>query len=285
MLTQNAGCGFSMRNRNPHSACRVDIPHPASRIFLGMSSVLDRVVVVLDHPQDPVNIAATIRAMKNMGVRSLRLVRPVAYDAWRIEGVAHGTRDLVEAIRHFESLPEALADCVLVAAFAGKRRAARWPLTTPRESAVRLCDAAAKGTVAVLFGQEDHGLPNDALDLAPLLVTIPTTEHASLNLAQAVLVALYELHVAAGDATRALAPPKKAAPPATHADWEKACADIARSLAAIRFFKTRNEEHVMRTVRSLLARGMPDARELMLLRAMAIEVRRTIERIKRGSED
>ena len=250
-----------------------------------MASLLDQVIVVLDHPQDPVNIAATIRAMKNMGVRSLRLVRPVAYDAWRIEGVAHGTRDLVEAIRHFESLPEALADCVLVAAFAGKRRAAKWPLITPREAAVRLLGAAAKGNVAVLFGQEDHGLPNDALDLAPLLVTIPTTEHASLNLAQAVLVALYELHVAAGDATRALAPPKKAAPPATHADWEQACADIARSLAAIRFFKTRNEEHVMRTVRSLLARGMPDARELMLLRAMAIEVRRTIERIKRGSED
>ena len=37
--------------------------------------MLDRVRIVLDEPQDPVNIAATIRAMKNMGVSALRLVR------------------------------------------------------------------------------------------------------------------------------------------------------------------------------------------------------------------
>jgi tRNA/rRNA methyltransferase/tRNA (cytidine32/uridine32-2'-O)-methyltransferase len=248
-------------------------------------SFLQNVVVVLDHPQDPINIAATIRAMKNMGVERLRLVRPVQYDPWRIEGVAHGTRDVVERIRHFDSLPGALEDCVRVAAFAGKRRAAKWPLTTPRRAAAELLDAAREGTVALLFGQEDHGLPNEALDLAQLLVTIPTTTHASLNLAQAVMVALYEVHVAAGDATRALAPPKKEAPSPDHGEWEKSCADVARSLAAIRFFKTRNEEHVMRTVRSLLARGMPDARELMLLRAMAIEVMRTIDRVKSGSPD
>ncbi|MFI5311325.1 MAG: RNA methyltransferase [Gemmatimonadales bacterium] len=248
-------------------------------------SALDNVVVVLDHPQNPINIAVTVRAMKNMGVGSLRLVEPVAYDPWRIEGVAHDTRDLVENIRHFASLGEALGDCVRVAAFAGKRRAAKWPVATPRVAAADLLAAGTEGRVALLFGQEDHGLPNEALDAAHLLVTIPTTEHASLNLGQAVMVALYELHVAAGDATRVLAPPKKEAPPPVHEAWEKSYADIAKALASIRFFKTRNEEHVMRTVRSLLARGSPDSRELMLLRAMAIEVLRTIERVKRGSPD
>ncbi len=145
-------------------------------------------------------------------------------------------------------------------------------------------EATEHGPVALLFGQEDHGLPNDALDTARLLVTIPTTAHASLNLAQAVLVALYELHVAAGDATRALAPPKKAAPPAVHDDWEKTYADISRALETIRFFRTRNEAHVMRSVRSLLSRADPDSRELMLVRAAAIEVLRTIDWIARGGE-
>jgi len=248
-------------------------------------SVLRNVVVVFNKPQDPVNIAATVRAMKNMGVSTLRLVEPEPYDPWRIEGVAHGTRDVVSQIAHFDSLPEALADCVLVVAFAGKRRASRWPMATPREMATRVVEAAPGGLVALLFGQEDHGLPNEALDLAQLLVTIPTTEHASLNLAQAVMVALYELHVAAGDATRTLAPPKRAAPPPTHDDWEKTHADIERSLEAIRFFRTRSADNVMRTVRSLLARAAPDGRELMLVRAVAIEVLRTINRIKRGVED
>jgi tRNA C32,U32 (ribose-2'-O)-methylase TrmJ len=92
------------------------------------------------------------------------------------------------------------------------------------------------------------------------------------------------LHLAAGDATRVLAPPKKEAPPAEHADWEHTYADLARALDAIRFFRTRSEDNVMRTVRSLLARAEPDGRELMLVRAMGIEVLRTIERIKRGTE-
>jgi hypothetical protein len=39
----------------------------------------------------------------------------------------------------------------------------------------------------------------------------------------------------------------------------------------------------MRTVRSLLARAEPDGSELMLVRAMGIEVLRTLERIKSES--
>lgn len=250
------------------------LPSPLSR--------LDNVVLVLNEPQDYINIAATIRAMKNMGVTDLRLVNPVAYDPWRIEGVAHGTRDLVDRIRHFDSLQSALADCVKVAAFAGKRRAVRWSIATPREMAAQLIETAAAGKVGLLFGQEDHGLPNEALDLAQILVHIPTTEHSSLNLAQAVMVALYELHLAAGDATRVLAPPKKEAPPAEQSEWEQTYVDLAKALREIRFFRTRNEENVMRSVRSLLSRADPDGRELMLVRAMGIEVLRTIDRIRKG---
>jgi tRNA/rRNA methyltransferase/tRNA (cytidine32/uridine32-2'-O)-methyltransferase len=244
-------------------------------------SILKSVVVVLHKPQDPINIGATVRAMKNMGVSQLRLIDPCPYDPWRIEGVAHGTRDVVARIRHFASLDDAVADCVAVAAFAGKRRAVKWPVTTPRDMAPRLLDAAVHGPVAVVFGQEDHGLSGESLDRAGLLVMIPTTEHSSLNLAQAVLVALYELHLAAGDATRVVAPPKKDAPPASHEEWERFYADAARALAALDFFKTRNEEHVMRSVRSLAARAEPDARELKLLRAMCFEVLRTIDRVRR----
>ena len=70
-------------------------------------------------------------------------------------------------------------------------------------------------------------------------MTIPTTDHASLNLAQAALIALYELHLAAADATRTIAPPRKDAPPPTNEQFEQFFADAERSLAAIEFFKTR----------------------------------------------
>jgi TrmH family RNA methyltransferase len=243
-------------------------------------SALDAVRVVLHEPQDPVNIAATVRAMKNMGVSRLRLVRPVEYDPWRLEGIAHDTQDVINRVERFDDLDAALADCVRVAAFTARRRAAKRPVTDPRTAAADLLEYATEGPVAVLFGREDRGLENQELDRAHTVVTIPTTDHASLNLAQAVLVGLYELHVCAADATRRLRPPRKAAPASTAAEYELLYADIERALTRIDFFKTRNAEHVMRSLRTLLSRSSPDARELALVRAIAIEVVRTIERIE-----
>ncbi|MFL5578126.1 MAG: RNA methyltransferase [Gemmatimonadaceae bacterium] len=244
-------------------------------------SVLAAVSVVLYEPQDPINIGATVRAMKNMGVSDLRLVRPVPYDLNRIEQIAHDTADVYRRIRHFDTLEEALADCVRVAAFVGKPRAAKWERHDPRSVAEHFMGYAPEGRVAYLFGREDHGLPNAALDHAHVTVTIPTTAHASLNLAQAVLVALYELHLSAGDATRRLPRPRKHAPAATGEQYERTFADAQRALAAVDFFKTRNPELVMRSLRSLLYRADPDGREIDLARATAIEVLRTVERVDR----
>src|SRR5678815_5152493 len=180
-------------------------------------SLLASVVVVLYEPQDPVNIGATVRAMKNMGVSRLRLVRPVAYEAVRLEGIAHGTMDLIERIEHFDSFDDAVADCVRTVGFTARRRAAKLRVIDPKAAAAELLELAGDGNVALVFGREDSGLPNEILDRVHASVTIPTTEHASLNLAQAVLIGLYERHLAAADATRTLAPPRKDAPPATNA--------------------------------------------------------------------
>lgn len=250
-----------------------------------MTAPLSRLVVVLVEPQDPVNIAATVRAMKNMGANDLRLVRPVEYEPHRLEGIAHNTRDLIDGIRRFESFDDAVADCVRIAAFTARRRAAKWRVIAPRAAARELLDATADGDVAIVFGREDSGLPNEVLDRAHVHVIIPTTDHASLNLAQAVLIALYELHLAAGDATRDIPPPRKDAPPATEAQLEQYFTDHERSLTAIEFFKTRQREHIMRTMRSLTLRAAPDARELSLIRAMALEVLRFIERHRLESRD
>jgi len=242
------------------------------------TTLLSRVVVVLHEPQDFVNIAATVRAMANMGVSQLRLVRPVAYEAVRLEGIAHGTRKLIDAIAHYDTFDDAVADCVRVVGFTARRRAAKWRIVDPKVAATELLSVAQEGTVALVFGREDAGLPNEVLDRVHSAVIIPTSTHSSMNLAQAVLIGLYELHLAAGDATRVIAPPRKDAPPATEAELEQFYADVTESLDAIEFFKTRHVEHIMRTVRSLTARGAPDARELSLIRAMAIEIRNFMKR-------
>jgi TrmH family RNA methyltransferase len=241
---------------------------------------LSAVRVVLYEPQDPVNIAATVRAMKNMGVRDLRLVAPKAYDASRIEAVAHGTSDIVSGIRHHDTLDDALADCVRVAGFTARHRTAKRAIVDPRQAAAELLRFAADGPVALLFGREDTGLANAALDRAHLVVTIPTTEHASLNLAQAVLIGLYELHRAATGVTRERPPARKEAPPATAGQYERLFADVHRALEALDFFRTRNAELILRTGRSLAYRAAPDGREIELVRAMAIEVVRALDRAR-----
>ena len=243
--------------------------------------MLASVVVLLYEPQDPVNIGATVRAMKNMGVSRLRLVRPVEYEAERLEGIAHGTMDVIERIEHFDSFDEAVADCVRAVGFTARRRAAKLRVIDPKAAAAELLELAGDGNVAMVFGREDSGLPNEILDRVHASVTIPTTEHASLNLAQAVLIGLYELHLAAADATRTLAPPRKDAPPATNAQFEQFFGDAQQALTAIEFFKTRYPEHIMRTLRSLTFRAAPNARELSLIRAMAIEVLNFLERTRR----
>jgi TrmH family RNA methyltransferase len=213
-----------------------------------------------------------------MGLSDLRLVRPVAYEAYRLEGIAHGTRHLIDRIARFETFDAAVSDCVWIAAFTARRRAAKWQVIDAKGAATRLLEASEDGPVALVFGREDSGLPNDVLDRAHAHVSIPTTDHASMNLAQAALIAMYELHLAAGDATRVVPPPRKDAPAATEAELEQYFADVQRSLDAIEFFKTRHMEHIMRTVRSLTVRAAPDARELSLVRAMALEVLRYMER-------
>ena len=245
-----------------------------------MTDPLARVRVVLHEPQDPVNIAAVVRAMKNMGLTALMLVRPAEYDASRIRFVAHDSNDVVAGIRHCGTLDEALEGCVRVAAYTARQRAAKRRVAEPRSAAEELVACTAEGEVALVFGREDRGLDNEALDRAHTVVTIPTSEYASLNLAQAALIAMYELRLAAPEHARARRAPRKDAPPATSEQFERLFGDVERALVAIDFFKTRNEELVLRSFRSLTFRAGPDAREIELLRAMAIEVARSLERAR-----
>jgi TrmH family RNA methyltransferase len=241
---------------------------------------LDSIRVVLYEPQDPINIGATVRAMRNMGVSSLHLVRPVAYEPERLVGVSRDTNTILAATQHHDTLEGALEGCVKVAGYTARRRAGRRLLIDAGSAADALLAASASGPVALLFGREDKGLPNEALDMAHTVVTIPTTEHASLNLAQAVLIALYEIHRRSPEATRPVAPPRHATSPATSEQFERLFNEANNAFAAIDFYKTRYPEHILRTVRSLVFRAEPDAREIELLRAMAIEVVRTVDRIR-----
>jgi TrmH family RNA methyltransferase len=241
------------------------------------------IAVVLLEPQDLVNIAHVVRALKNFGFQDLRLVSPREYDAYRVEGIAHQTQDLLARVRRFDRVEEALADCVHVVGFTSRGRTAKRNQQRPRAAAAEILTHAEAGPVALLFGREDKGLPNEALDRCHRVVTIPTDPgYASLNLAHAVVLMLYELALARGDERRPFKTPRRESPPATVADLERLFADVEAALRVIEFFKTRQSEGVMRTVREVIHRVPLDEREAKLLRAMAIEVVKYGERLARS---
>ena len=236
------------------------------------------IVVVLHRTQDLVNMAVVIRAMMNFGLEDLRLVEPEEYDPHRIEGIAHKSGKILKRVKQFGSLNEALADCTHVAGLSARQRAAKRSMQRPADAAGELLAAEEAGTAALVLGPEDRGLSNEDLDRCHQVITIPTApEHPSLNLAQAFTVMAYELFQARG-APAPFKPPRRSAPPAMQAEYERLFADAERALDAIEFFKTRNPALVMRTVREVGQRTAVDQREAKLIRAMCIEVVRYLER-------
>ncbi len=249
---------------------------------MSRSAILSNVVLVLDHPQDVVNIAGVLRVMMNFGISRLRLVNPCELDAYRIEGIAHRCLPLLEATTLHASLPEAVADCVHVVGTTARARTAGRTYVRPREAGAEVVDKATQGKVAILFGREDKGLFNEGLDLCHSVAIIPTDPgYSSLNLAQACLVMAYETFLAAAAAPPEFPKGRRATRLPTQAELEVTYRGIEHGLAAVDFFKGKRPATLMRTLRTLVTRAGPDLREAKLLAAMGFEVGHYVERLKR----
>src|SRR3954462_3837723 len=121
-------------------------------------AALDNIVVILYQPQDVVNVGAVIRVMSNFGLKRLRLVEPAAWDAYRVEGIAHHTQPVIEVVEFFPDLAAALSDCGFVLGTTARKRGTRRDRLTPGQAAPLVLKAATKspGTpAALLFGRED----------------------------------------------------------------------------------------------------------------------------------
>jgi TrmH family RNA methyltransferase len=244
-------------------------------------SALDRFVIVLSRTQDVVNIATSLRALLNTGFTRLRLVAPDDFDAHRIAGIAHGTESAIERIAFFDTLPAALADASHVVGTTARRRTATYVWQQPRVAAPALLARVASPDrpIAIVFGREDTGLLNEELDLCDLLLVVPThPDYSSLNLSQAVLLVCYELWLASGVPRAELPRPKRKAGSADWAELQRLFADLETALETIEFFKARNAHMIMRTLRAVIRRAEPNEREAKLLRAIAIEIRKYVER-------
>lgn len=224
----------------------------------------DRVRFILVRPMHPGNIGATARAMKNMGFRRLVVVSDTPPDLAACAPMATSARDVLEALEHHTTLEDALEGVGFAVATTGRPR--HWYIETVSSRALGpvLWPRASDADVAVLFGQEDFGLDNEALARCQIVCEIPTAGvMKSLNLAQATLVVAYELMLSQPslDLPPLDTPREVVGLDALHPIVEA----WIEAWVAVGFMRGRNPEQFRATLTQLLGRAAMEPREVGLL--------------------
>jgi len=160
---------------------------------------LNKVYIVLAHPEESRNIGAACRAMANNNIHNLRIVgKKQDYDEERVRILAIHAVDIWESAVFFDTVTEAVADCTIAAGTTrrrGKKRKGK--LFFPEEFAQKASDITgsektAGGNVAIVFGNERTGLTDEELAECTVGVTIPSCDaFPSLNLSHAVQIMCY----------------------------------------------------------------------------------------------
>lgn len=231
--------------------------------------------IVLVDTNHPGNIGASARAMKNMGLTELVLVRPKSFPHAEAVARASGADDILENARVFETLEQAIADCGLVVGTSARQRHLPWDIVEPRECAAMIAREARVGHVAVVFGSERYGLTNEELAHCNALVTIPTSgDYSSLNIAMAVQVIAYEIWLASRPGAPEPAP--RDVPLATADEMTRLYAHIEAVLDEIDFRDRTGGGHLMARIRRLFNRAHLDQNEMNILRGIltAVQARR-----------
>ena len=99
--------------------------------------------IVLVGTTHPGNIGATARAMKVMGLSSLRLVSPAVFPHAEATARAAGADDILARAEVHETLPAALHGCGTVYGTTARMRRIGWPAQTPREAAADIGNPAS----------------------------------------------------------------------------------------------------------------------------------------------
>jgi tRNA/rRNA methyltransferase len=235
---------------------------------MALPPVLENTAIILVRPRFPENIGACCRAIKNMGLARLIVVSPENFDPERVAKMAtHAAADVVEKIQLCDSLEAAVSGYTFIAGTTARRGKQRQMILTPDRLAQKLAAISPDNAIAVLFGPEDRGLENDELRYCQNLVTIPTADFSSLNLAQAVMIVCYEIFRTAG-----AKPPEFHPRLATHHELEGMYAHLKDALIKIDFVNRDNPDYWMNNFRRFFARVGLTAKEVRLIRGICRQI-------------
>ncbi len=262
---------------------------------------------MLVSPKHAANVGAAARAIANFGLGPLWLVAPRCRLDKEAYALATHAEDVLNAAVEVATLDEALADRDWAVATSARRRRHHGHAAADPE---RVLPTMVGRRAALVFGPEESGLDNDALDRCQAVVTVPTAGASSINLAQTVVVLGYVWHrstagptadvdvdaatpvAGAGDlaptavsgdgvpvtpsAPAAVVPAAPGAPP-ERAQVEAMFEQLRVLLRRVGYTDAARETAVLRKYRTLVGRSAPSADEVTLLRGLWYQLAWAVE--------
>lgn len=238
------------------------------KTLTGMKIRLENIAIVLNEPHYPENIGAAARAAKNMGIRRIVLVKPIDCDIPRILRMAtHNAEDVISGMEVHTSLEDALAPFGYVVGTTARVGSHRQSVRDAAQVAEELIEISQKNQTAILFGTESRGLANEHLKYCDTLVTIPTADFSSINLAQSVMIIAYEIFRAASEKKEIFAPRL-----ATRRELEGMYRHLEETLVKINFINRENPEYWMMNIRKFFSRLNLRGRDIRIIRGICRQI-------------
>jgi len=153
--------------------------------------------IVLIEPENPGNIGAIARAMKNFDLNKLVLVNPKCRINQESKNRAKWAQDILKnaKVAKFDYLKKFHTLVATTSQLGTDYNIPRSPIT-PEQLASKL---NVNKNIAVLFGREGIGLRNEEIQMCDFVVTIPTSKkYPTMNISHSAAIVFYEIFKAIG---------------------------------------------------------------------------------------
>ncbi len=236
------------------------------------------IVVVLVSPEGEENVGAATRAIMNMDADELRLVKPACnYLSEKTFHYAVHAGEILKKTIVFQGLKEAIKDADLSIGLS--RRIGQWrkqDFILPELP--ELMNHYQDKKVALVFGREKSGLSNEEIRLCDVVCSIPSSKNfPSLNLAQAVMVTLYEAFKA-----RSL-PVEKEKKLAERKDFDTMLGQMLASFDEMEFFKNVPSWRLESYIRKILIRAKLDRYDTIVIKNLFSRIKGIVQKLKNAS--
>jgi tRNA/rRNA methyltransferase len=231
-----------------------------------MEDTFGRIKIILSHPDEAGNVGAICRAIKTMGITRLAIIGARDLDVAIVRRLSVHAFDVFERAERFDTLEEALEGSVLSAALTRRRGKKRKAFSILPEELAEKAGSIGEGTLALVFGNEEHGLSSGDVKLCNLAVHIPTSpEFPSLNLSHAVQIITYELYRRVKPAAPYQVIPRQRLDEITDA--------AALTLKSIGFFVLTGDEAMKEFIRDILGRASLSESEARRVKKLVTKIR------------